>query len=140
MSYTSLDALNKAYGEREITDLTDRNRDGVTDTRVVDAAILRSDQVIDSYLRARFAVPLASTPGLIATCAQFITRYFLSDDLATDRIEEDYKQALKWLQDIRDGKMDPGIDGTNTAPEVASGSPRHRSGGPAFPLNDFCPD
>lgn len=137
MTYTTLDALINAYGEREITDLTDRDRDGTLNVEVVSAAIEQTDMVINGYLRGRFTVPLATTPGLISTCAKHICRYFLSEDLATDRIKEDYERALRWLGEIRDGKLDPGIDQDNAAPEVTSGSPRHRSSGPAFPLDHF---
>ncbi len=125
--------METAFGAREVLDLADRDLDGVADAGVVDAAIADADDLINSYLRSRFALPLVEVPGLIKKCARFIVRYALSEDHATDRIREDYKQALKWLSEARDGKMDIGITASGDAVESVSGGPDHRAGREAFP-------
>ncbi len=133
MSYTSLAEMETAFGSREVLDLSDRDLDGVSDAGVVDAAVADADDLINSYLRSRFDLPLVEVPGLIKKCARFIVRYSLSEDHATDRIKDDYKQALRWLSDARDGKMDLGITASGSAVESVTGGPDHHAGREAFP-------
>lgn len=135
MPYTTLENLETRYGAREIVDLADRDRDGVADAGVVDAAIAQADQIIDSYLGSRFTVPLLKVPGLVGVCADAIARYQLAPEQVTEKIKEDYTRALKWLGEIRDGKMDVGIATDDSAPEVEGGGPRHTEGRPAFPVD-----
>lgn len=133
MPYLTTAELETAISPSELIALADRDGDGIADEAVVAGVLARADEVIDSYLRSRFTVPLASVPGMVRQCAQFIARYFLFEDQAPDRVAEDYRQALKWLEQIRKGELDIGIDGTGTAPEAGGSGPHFGGGREAFP-------
>lgn len=133
MPYTTQSEMETAYGERELLVLADRDRDGVADAGVIERAIADACETIDSYLRTRFAVPLASPPGLIRKIARYLARYELSDDHATDKVKDDRKQAIAWLVEIREGKLDAGISAAGAAPEAAGGGPTFHEGAASFP-------
>jgi len=140
MTYITQAELEDAYGANRIADAADRDADGVADAAIVAAAISRATGVIDSYLRSRFTLPLVSTPDLVREIALALARYFLSPGEPSDRVEADYKQAISWLKDIREGKMDIGLDETDTAVAPTSGGAQFAHGGGAFDedaLNEF---
>jgi len=132
MAYITQAELEAAYGANKIADAADRDADGAADAAIVAAAISRATGVIDSYLRSRFTLPLVSTPDLVREIALALARYFLSTGESSDRVETDYKQAISWLKDVRDGKMDIGLDNTDTAVAPTSGGPQFDHGGGAF--------
>ena len=121
MSYVTQTEIEKAFGADELIALADRDGDGVADADVVTAAIKSATGIIDSYLRSRFTLPLAAVPDLVRDCALAIVRYRLSEDHATDRVNDDYKQALKWLTDVREGRMDIGLTDVGAAVPSSSG-------------------
>ena len=67
--YASLADLIARAGEAEIRQTADRNLDGTADTDVVNAALTDADNLINGYLRARYSLPLATTPALVKTWA-----------------------------------------------------------------------
>jgi len=133
MSYITQSELETAYGANEIATLADRDADGLADGDVVTAAIERATGVVDGYLRSRFTLPLTTVPDMVRESALAIARYFLAADQADDRIEKDYKQALVWLKEIREGQMDVGLDSADTATVASSGGPQFTEGSGAFP-------
>ncbi len=140
MSYITQSELETAYGVNEIADAADRDADGVADAAVVTAAIGRATGVIDSHLRSRFTLPLVSTPDLVREISLALVRYYLAATNANERTKDDYKQAILWLKDIREGKMDIGLDETDTAVAPTSGGAEFEHGGGAFDedaLNEF---
>lgn len=133
MPYITAQEIETAIGADELVALADRDGDGVADAAFVDQTLARTDEVIDSYLRSRFSVPLASAPGMVRQCAQFIARYYLFENQAPDRVVEDYKQALRWLSEIRRGDLDIGIDSAGEAPASSGTGPQIGGGRDAFP-------
>jgi phage gp36-like protein len=113
MSYASLDILTDRYGENMLVMLTDRTDvpTGMIDEDVVNRALSDTDAVIDGYLAARYALPVADVPPLLADLAQAIAIYKLHRTATDPKIEEDYKQALKTLEQIATGKVRLPIDG-----------------------------
>ena len=80
----------------------------------VQDAIAEADALIDGYLGKRYTLPLSSPPGILTTWARAIVRYKLHGDrLSTegnDPIVRDYKDALKFLEQIAAGKFSLGIE------------------------------
>lgn len=124
--------IETAFGAGELVDLADRDGDGVADAPVIDQAIGRATGLIDSYLRSRFDVPLTEVPDLVRECALRIVRYQLSEDHATDRVKDDYKEAVAWLGEIRDGKLDVGLTPAGEATTSSAGGPAFDGGRSAF--------
>lgn len=106
MSYaTPADAVSQ-LGEREVIALTDRDNLGTLDSVELQKALDQASGEIDLYLVGRYAIPLTVVPPLIATYCVDIARYRLSgsDVTETDPVRTRYKDALRFLEGIRDGK------------------------------------
>ena len=78
--------------------------------------------LIDGYLARRYALPLANAPRLLTTWARAIVRYKLHPDRAgderSDPVVRDYRDALKFLALVADGKFSLGIDDPETSPSA----------------------
>lgn len=84
---------------------------------VITTRVQEATSLIDGYLVMRkptaYAVPLDPVPGIVATWTRWIARYLLHKDRVnteerTDPVVRDYKDALKFLEQIRDGKFSLG--------------------------------
>jgi len=102
----------------------DRSAFAAADIAAADAALVRIDrliadvgELIDGYLAiARYALPLATVPGILRGWATDIFRYRLHDGLADDSlVASRYKDAIKSLGLIRDRKLSLGITDTAAA-------------------------
>lgn len=107
MSYTTSTQLAERFGERLLTQLTDRSTppSGVIDPEVVDRALADTDAVIDGYLAGRYALPLQTTPPLLADLALAIAIYKLHPFAPDPKIDADYKEALRSLGLIAAGTI-----------------------------------
>ncbi|WP_323780146.1 DUF1320 domain-containing protein [Thalassovita sp.] len=124
MSYTSLTDLTDRYGERLLIDLTDRAEvaSGVIDADVVDRALADADALIDGYLAARYVLPLAQTPDLVASLAQVITVWNLHVYEPNPKIEADYKAAIRSLEAISKGAIRLSVAGIEPAGDGGGGA------------------
>lgn len=107
MSYASLDQLVGRFGERLLVQLTDRATpaSGVIDAAVVAQELVNTDAVIDGYLAGRYALPLASTPPLLADLALAIAIYKLHPFDPDPKIARDYDNAIAMLGKIASGTV-----------------------------------
>ena len=96
---------------------------------VITAALVAADGLIDGYLVMRkptpYVVPLSPVPGIVATWARWIGRYLLHKDRVsteerTDPVVRDYKEAIKFLELLRDGKFALGADDPLPAPSAGA--------------------
>jgi len=100
---------------------------GYTETSLVIAKhITRSDSMINSKISKRYSVPVADAP-LLTTISEDITSYFTfrsffsQDNLnRSEYLEELKDEALKCLDDIRDGKTDLVDSGGDVLEEVST--------------------
>lgn len=122
MPYTSLQQLTNRYGERMLIRLTDRDEvaSGVVDTDVIDRALADTDAMIDGFLAARYALPLAETPALVAELAQAIAIYKLHIYTPDEKITADYKDARDALAKLSQGVIR--LDLAGREPETSGGS------------------
>lgn len=97
---------------------------------VVNKALADADGVIDGYLRMRkptpYAVPLDPVPTIVSTWARWIARYLVHKDRVntgerTDPVVRDYAAAVKFLEQVRDGKFSLGAE--DPLPPASSGAP-----------------
>lgn len=82
---------------------------------VIVSATNEAQATIDGYLRRRgYSLPLATRFGIVSSWARSITRYLLHKDRLTtesnDPIVRDYRDALRFLQLVADGKFSLGQD------------------------------
>jgi phage gp36-like protein len=87
---------------------------------VIGKALADTDALIDSYLALRYQVPLAAAPGRVVDLACTIARYRLHENRATDRIRDDYTEALAFLRDVAQGRA--AIPGLTERPPTGDGS------------------
>lgn len=118
MPYATISDLISQFGEHEVVAITDRNQDGVVDETVANGALQRASDTIDSYLAARFPLPLSVVPHQLVDLCCDVARYKLlgSDVTETDPARYRYKDALRTLEHIRDGKIDIGLTVAGLAP------------------------
>lgn len=128
MAYTSAVALQARFGDR-VGELV---RDDPTTNPQVARAIQDATAEVDSYLQGRFRVPLAVVPPILEQIASDIALYRLLT-VRTDAEVEDarrrYEDALKRLQQIRDGRLDLGLPYADApvagpSPVLMTSSPR----------------
>ncbi len=123
MPYASLEQIMDRYGESMLVALTDRG-DVATETvdvQVIDRALADADAQIDGYLKARYQLPLAATPPLIADLAQVIACWKLHRFDPPQKIKDDYAEAIRSLKDISRGLMVLDVAGVEPASSGASG-------------------
>lgn len=88
---------------------------------LINAKLLDAESIVNGYLEARYAVPLATIPRLIMVYTCDIARYQLYDDMATEIIIDRYKMAIKMLESISKGTVNLGVD-VNANPAAPIGS------------------
>lgn len=97
---------------------------------VVNTAMEAADGVIDGYLAMRkpspYPVPLNPVPRIVSVWARWIARYLLHKDRintqeSTDPIVRDYKMAIDFLEQTRDGSFSLGAG--DPLPQASGGSP-----------------
>jgi phage gp36-like protein len=108
VAYCTLEDMEKALPSQAVTQLTDDEGDGTRVQERVDEAIAKADGEIDTYLGGRYAVPLSSVPEIVRSCSVDISVYHLYkrkvEEVPPTR-DDAYRNALRVLREIRDGKM-----------------------------------
>lgn len=103
----------------------------------VNQAIEETDALVDAYIRKRVtAVPVLPVPSILTRIARAIVRYELHrhriSDANTDPIARDYRDAIKTLEAIRDGKVTLGGTDPAAAGHPGPGDVRFESDPPVF--------
>lgn len=135
MPYTTLQGLVDRFGSDAVVLASDRVGAGAADTAAVDQAVVDASDEIDSYLAARYTLPLASVPGvLLERLAADIALYRLSFDSGTltDEKRRRYEDAVRLLQAIAKGTASLGPAGSSDAPPPAAGGARGEAPGRLF--------
>lgn len=97
-----------------------------------DRAIAEASDTIDSYLRARFTLPLLSFGTDIVGCCAVLAAYSLlsargynPDTPGDGNFRERYLDRIRWLEMISKGQAVPNV--TDSAPSAGPGVPSSRS-------------
>lgn len=116
---------HEAVVDAELMDLTlragDRSAYSAGDIAAADEAkerinqaITETDGLIDGFIGRRYTLPLAAVPGILSGWARAIVRYkvqaWREGDERTDPIVRDYRDALRLLQLVADGKFSLGVE------------------------------
>jgi phage gp36-like protein len=132
MAYATVSDLIAAYGPQEVIALTDREDAGAVDSAVALEALERASSEAESYLAARYALPLATTPQALTAVVCDIARYRLTGGAAneTDPITDRYKAAVGWLKDVAAGRAV--LPGVATVPTGGEGGVEFAAGRRVF--------
>ena len=112
MAYATQADMISEFGEREVIALTDRDNLGYIDAELLAGRLNKASAEIDTYLVGRYVVPLSVVSPLIVTYTCDIARYRLSGGQVTEveSVRNRYKDAIRFLEAVRDGKTDLGVD------------------------------
>lgn len=119
MSYATVSNMCQRYQRRNLDLLTaGKTEDNKPDDAIIQTALDDAAALIDSYISGRHTLPLSVVPGTIAQQCCVIAWYYLNDMRATEQATQRYKDALRWLESVRDGKTPLGVDAeTSSAPD-----------------------
>lgn len=122
MTYASQAELEERYGEPMLILLTDRADPpaNAIDTAVVARALNDADAEIDGYVRGRYQLPFATTPDGVRDLALAIAIYKLHRDTSSDKVRQDYEDAVSRLKLIALGTIR--LDVAGAEPPAATGS------------------
>lgn len=90
---------------------------------VVNRALKDATDTIDSYVSARYSLPLSTVPAVLERVACDLARYYLYDDQVTEIIQKRYDACVKLLGDVAAGRVSLGSDGDSGAQPETSDSP-----------------
>ncbi|EGA5025894.1 DUF1320 domain-containing protein [Salmonella enterica] len=88
----------------------------------------------DSYLSAKYALPLAVVPQVLVQHCCAIAFYYLCDQQATDQARDRYREALTWLREMKSGSIPVGVDEAGSAP-ASDDLPQMQAEAPVFGRN-----
>ena len=133
-AYASQSDIVRLYGQNSLV-VADHDRDGLPDSVSVTEALTAASDEIDTYLAARYTLPLPEVPRFLKTLTVDIALYrlALSSDVLSDEHRKRYQDALDHLKRIAEGKAAlvftpvPAVEGQ---PDVSAAQPIV-SGGPA---------
>jgi phage gp36-like protein len=101
--YCSEQAFEARFGSKEWGELLPEGEGD--DGRSYSAVAADADSLIDSYLAGRYVVPLSPIPKLIIGIAADLIRYRLYDDAPPKEVAARRTNAIKLLEQLRDGEM-----------------------------------
>lgn len=117
MSYATAQDMIDEFGEREVIALTDRDNLGYIDNDLLARKLADAAALIDAHLVGRYALPLVGVFPLLRRYACDIARYLLSgaDVTEVETVRNRYKDAVKFLESVRDGDIKLGADSAGQA-------------------------
>ena len=111
MAYAGEQQIIERYGADTLLLAADRDGDGEIDSEVVRRALEDASAEIDTYLAAKYDLPLPKVPEVLARLSVDIALYRLSSTTAegTDERRRRYEDAVKLLKRIASGEVSLGL-------------------------------
>jgi len=126
--YATVASLEAEYGAKEIRTLSNIGVNSGSSTTYEDrinAVIVRQEAIANSflyrYLNDGSPNPLLTNP-IVITIIHRLVRKALDQQDPRESVYEDYKEAMRWLQDIQSGKMNLGLTATGTKQQPVESS------------------
>lgn len=76
----------------------------------VQRALQDADDTINSYINARYTLPLSAVPAVLQRVAAELARFYLYDDQVTDLIKDRHAANIKWLEGVSKGTNSLGAE------------------------------
>ena len=123
MAYATLQEIIDRYGEDDLLMAADRDGDDEVDTAAVDRALADASAEIDTYLAARYNLPLPHTPAVLQRLCVDITLYRLAFNAVgnTEERRQRYDDAVALLVRISKGDVSLGVSTEATPPSKGNG-------------------
>lgn len=89
----------------------------------VQRALDDARDTVDSYISARYTLPISPVPAILQRTACDLARFYLYDDTATEQVKDRHTAAMKLLDDVRAGRAQLGADAaTGEQPPSSAGA------------------
>jgi phage gp36-like protein len=143
MPYATSQDVIDALGTREAAAISDRLGTGAPNAAVLAAALARAEDEVNAYVGRRYALPLMTAAGAAAATPLIIKRLVIdiaryrqtgTEIMETEAIRNRFKDALKVLEQIADGKVSLGnlMLATAGGPASVGGNTSARTATKAF--------
>ena len=111
MPYATAQDIIDRYGNDTLLMLTDRDNDDQVDTQVIEQAVADATAEIDTYVAAKYTLPLPTIPSVLVRLCVDISIYRLSAtaDMVTEEKRQRYEDAIALLRRIAKGEVSLGI-------------------------------
>jgi phage gp36-like protein len=119
MAYASYSDLLRNFGEAELEHVLDRDRDGIADSGVMQDGLNFADDLINSYLRERYTVPLSNPPANLIGIACDFARYRFYQDQPTELVQLRYDAGIQFLRDVARGLVSLAVDESSASSTLA---------------------
>ena len=113
MAYSLISDLREAVPDTILIQVTDDNGLGAIIEQRVTYAIAEADALIDTYLNGKYTTPLSPVPAALKRISMDLALYYLYKRRqfeVSDTLMQSYKEAIRLLESIRDGKTTLGVD------------------------------
>ncbi len=117
--YANKEDLIKRFGEREIAALAG-NDEGIIIDSVVETALTDAEELINSYVAVKYALPLTTIPAVLKRICCDMARYLLYKEVIPEELEKNYERNLTFLKDIAKGVVALGDSLSGETPQQAS--------------------
>lgn len=125
MAYAAATDMIARFGSAELIRMTTPEGQAMEaiDTVAVERALAEASDLIDSYLRTRYAVPLVGVPLAVSGCCCRLARYDLAHGEnrgPTEQMITARRQDIAWLENVAKGVVT--LDGLVPASADQSGA------------------
>ena len=109
--YATQADMEAIYGTDQVLLAADRDADGVVDPTSIASALSKATSEINSYIQARYNLPLSTVTEHLEQICCDIAMFRLSADshAYTEERRERYKDAVKWLEKVAKGVVTLGV-------------------------------
>jgi phage gp36-like protein len=111
MAYSTVEDLKNYLPASQLVEMTDDSDTGEIGLEKLNDVIRRADDLIDSFLRGRYPLPLTTIPSFIHDISTKLASYFLFKRALIltlpEPVKEDYENCLDILMKIQKGQVSP---------------------------------
>ncbi|EAS8628849.1 DUF1320 domain-containing protein [Salmonella enterica subsp. enterica] len=132
MLYASAKDMRDRYGN--LDDLLRQPGTDDLNERKLTQALNDAGALVDSYLLAKYSLPLAVVPQVLVQHCCTVAFYYLCDEQPSEQARDRYREALTWLREVKNGGISIGVDETGSAPE-SDDLPQMQAEAPVFGRN-----
>lgn len=105
--YISVNDTITLLGDAIASQLTDDADGSFVNTDLLTNLLTKQSELMDNYLRGRYTLPLTNAHYILETICFSLIKYELYKrrNIVNDAIKEEYRNAIKMLNDIKSGAI-----------------------------------
>lgn len=107
--YSRYDRQNIHFFAEKKTDIDENGNTTRTIDDVINTALNDASDQIDGYISGRVTLPVNKVPSVLVRTACVLAYYNLADNVATEKVEKDKDDALRYLEKVAQGQISLGL-------------------------------